>query len=297
MDSVALLTSEEFLNNEIINVHTYRYNMSDIELHQHQFIEIEYIITSGGTHVINGERYNIRQGDLLFIPRGITHSIFPNNDDINSHLMVYNIIFGPDILEKYRTIPEIESIYSNICTQFDYSKRINSGFLAENYIYHLPEQVAIKALVESMCFEYNSKYSSYKDILELQLIQLLIFLQRDNVKTKRTSTVDNIIENSVHYIKENCHQPLKVDELSSRVFLSKNYFSSIFKKRTGSTVVDYIQQARVEKACELLTTTNLPINRVIEQVGYTDYRFFNTVFKRTTGYTALKYRHIHTTNE
>ena len=78
----------------------------------------------------------------------------------------------------------------------------------------------------------------------------------------------------LHLLKENYSKKVTIEELSNNFFLSKSYLSSLFKKATGSGVVEYLQHIRIERACELLTDTSLPITEISFQVGYTDYRFF-----------------------
>ena len=99
-----------------------------------------------------------------------------------------------------------------------------------------------------------------------------------------------LIPDCIEYLKENYSKKVTIEELSNNFFLSKSYLSSLFKKATGSGVVEYLQHIRIERACELLTDTSLPITEISFQVGYTDYRFFNKSFKKITGVTAHEYR-------
>ena len=63
-----------------------------------------------------------------------------------------------------------------------------------------------------------------------------------------------------------------------------------FKKATGSSLIDYLQNLRVEEAKRLLENTDLPIDEISEQVGYSDPSFFRRLFKRVTGLTPSHYR-------
>ncbi|MGO4376562.1 helix-turn-helix domain-containing protein, partial [Paenibacillus sp. MCAF20] len=66
--------------------------------------------------------------------------------------------------------------------------------------------------------------------------------------------------------------------------------SQLFKKETNTTFTQYVTALRMEYACRLLSETDLPINEVAEQSGYSDYFYFSRIFKRTKGTTPSSYR-------
>ena len=67
-------------------------------------------------------------------------------------------------------------------------------------------------------------------------------------------------------------------------------FSALFKVSTGTTFVEYLNHIRIEKAKELLRTTDLRTYEIADRVGYTDPRYFTYVFKKLTGMTSSEYR-------
>jgi transcriptional regulator GlxA family with amidase domain len=65
-----------------------------------------------------------------------------------------------------------------------------------------------------------------------------------------------------------------------------------FKAATGSSLIEYLQNLRVEEAKRLLESTELPMEDISEQTGYSDTSFFRRLFKRLTGLTPGKYRQM-----
>ncbi|MFO7188205.1 MAG: helix-turn-helix transcriptional regulator [Pseudomonadota bacterium] len=65
-----------------------------------------------------------------------------------------------------------------------------------------------------------------------------------------------------------------------------------FKTATGTTLIEYLQNLRVEEAKKLLETTELPAEEISAQVGYEDGSFFRRLFKRSTGLTPGQYRRM-----
>lgn len=72
--------------------------------------------------------------------------------------------------------------------------------------------------------------------------------------------------------------------------MSPNYFSTLFSQEIGQTFIEYLTKLRINKACELLTTTKLKTIDISLEVGYQDPHYFSTIFKRETGCTPKEYR-------
>lgn len=91
-------------------------------------------------------------------------------------------------------------------------------------------------------------------------------------------------------MEANLNSEIKLSDLAMQSFLSKYYFSRLFKEVTGSNVSDYIQYLRIEQACSLLRTTDMKITDIASQVGIKDMKFFYEVFKKITGKTPGDFR-------
>ena len=76
-----------------------------------------------------------------------------------------------------------------------------------------------------------------------------------------------------------------------------NYFSSLFKNETGTTVRDYILNIRIKKAKELMKDNNYKIIDIAIAVGYQDASHFNRAFKNITGMSPNRYRQLLEDNE
>ena len=98
------------------------------------------------------------------------------------------------------------------------------------------------------------------------------------------------VERIRQYIQYHVDGELRIDQLASRVYLSQTYLSYIFKKETGMTLSRYIRQCRMEKAKELLTTTDMKIVQVCEKVGFSNVSYFCQSFREYTGMSPEKYR-------
>lgn len=98
--------------------------------------------------------------------------------------------------------------------------------------------------------------------------------------------------NSVdRYITENLSETeLNVDNLSEYVGLSRSQLNRRLKEIVGISPSDYIRNIKLQKACELLRTTDIDISQVAYALGFTAQSHFSTLFKRFTGMTPSEYR-------
>jgi len=99
-----------------------------------------------------------------------------------------------------------------------------------------------------------------------------------------------IIQKIKAFIKSNFNTDLSLNKLAEEFFLNPSYLSTYFKKETGITISEYITKVRVNNSKELLKNLDLPIYNIAEKVGYSDYRYFCTVFKKLCGVSPLQYR-------
>ncbi len=93
-----------------------------------------------------------------------------------------------------------------------------------------------------------------------------------------------------NYIDENLGEKLTDDILSEKFFLSKYYLIRSFKKAFGVTPIKYHENKRMERAKELLSSTDMPTKKIGELLGYFDDIYFARVFKKNCGMSLSEYR-------
>lgn len=101
---------------------------------------------------------------------------------------------------------------------------------------------------------------------------------------------DDLIEQTMDYLREHLTDPISVAELAASVSLSTSHFSALFKQRTGHPVLRYLIMLRMARARELLNITNWPIATIAVEVGFPDSFYFARQFKKVHGMTPREYR-------
>lgn len=272
----------------------YHTNFSELNIHTHDFIEIVYVCDGKGYHIYDGMTYPVSKGELYIINSRTPHCFYPTDKTNSEHLVVYNLCFLPEFISNV-------NIHMPLLVELTDIMLYKSLYPDE--IIYTPDlklsgsmRTEIERLYEKMFLEFTSEGINYVEVLRLSLCELLLKIHRF-YKLNHTAPDSAVIKyrhqlipDCIEYLQKNYSKKITIEELSSNFFLSKSYLSSLFKKATGSGVVEYLQHIRIEKACELLTDTSLSITEICTQVGYTDYRFFNKSFKKITGLTAHEYR-------
>ncbi|RAU91993.1 helix-turn-helix domain-containing protein [Paenibacillus sp. YN15] len=105
-----------------------------------------------------------------------------------------------------------------------------------------------------------------------------------------TKKIDASIARIVQRMHEDVGYPFRQEELAASINYSIPYFSSMFKKTTGESFIQYLTRLRIEKAKLLLLTTDQKTFEIADSVGMENYRSFNRLFKRETGMTPSDFR-------
>jgi len=91
-------------------------------------------------------------------------------------------------------------------------------------------------------------------------------------------------------IDERAGEALTVEELASSVYLSPNYIRTLFKEKTGQTILEYMTNVRIDRASALLRDKSLKVHEVARAVGYENVSYFCSLFQKHRGVTPNEYR-------
>ena len=106
-----------------------------------------------------------------------------------------------------------------------------------------------------------------------------------NIAPKHGSLTTSQLRQAIDYVQAHLDRNLSLAEIAAAINISPTYFSKLFKRATGSSPHQYMIQQRIERAKELLKTTDLAIANVALQVGFSSQSHLTQHFKRLTGVT------------
>ncbi|MNO36294.1 putative response regulatory protein [compost metagenome] len=98
------------------------------------------------------------------------------------------------------------------------------------------------------------------------------------------------IQKILQYIHAHYPEDITVKSMSQYVVMGENYVSTLFKKKTGQTLIHYLHQVRVNQAIQYLCHSDLPVYEIGNRVGFVNDNYFIKIFKRLTAQTPSQYR-------
>ena len=128
--------------------------------------------------------------------------------------------------------------------------------------------------------------SSFYDLLSI-LIEETNLITTDNSSTKHQETY---IKQAIEFIDTNYSRKVSIEEIASYVGINRKYLSQLFSDILNISPQNYLINFRLQKACDLLTSTSLSINEISNSIGYNDQFLFSKIFKKYKGVSPKGYR-------
>lgn len=226
-----------------------------------------YITKGQGSYHINGKDYCLKKGDLFYSKQATVYSQQTLREDPYEYY--YLAFYGHAcdlLLEKAGFTPK-----SHVLS-------LDSDFVCEQ----------MRNIYE--CFAENSFSSIAKaNIHFFQILSFLIERREENRKKIRKSNL-LILEQGQIYIENNYSRDLTIEEICRKLYINHSHFSIQFKKLYGVSPKEYLTNYRINRAMFLLQTTDLPIVKIAESVGFNDYTNFFKKFCARVGRPPREYR-------
>lgn len=150
----------------------------------------------------------------------------------------------------------------------------------------------LSELIADLCDECAQKglYGGlYRNLLLGRLGFLLEREYSSNANISRFSPNPHV-QRALEYLSAHYQQKLTLDEVAAACEISRRYLSRLFYEDTHTTVTDYANLLRVNKAVDLLRDTGLPVNTISSQLGFSSVQYFSKLFKELTGFSPRAIR-------
>lgn len=123
------------------------------------------------------------------------------------------------------------------------------------------------------------------DFLDSITVRFLSLLSK-----QETYYSNSAVDSAIRYMETHYRKDLNLAYLSNLISMNTNYFSTLFKKKTGMSFVQYLQMIRIRRAQELLRDPALKIYEVAADSGFQDEKYFFKIFKKITGLTPNEFK-------
>lgn len=261
--------------------------------HSHNYYQIWYVVSGNCDHCIEGQTHTMKAGDGFILPLNLTHrtELGNNSKVLCCEFRIDEVLFdGANI-----GLQKIKEITNGLSFIMLFQQELHGAQV--KFTFSSQTQRRIEGLMTCMLDEYQSKELLYEDFLRMQLLQLLLLFMREYAELPATPPSEelycrykSIVENTIGYIRQHFNEPLCLDDVCRRAAMSKTYFCYLFKLQTSKTFVEYLIGLRMEKAIELLATTERTITDISQDVGFQTSTHFTRTFHKLMDLTSRKYR-------
>lgn len=154
----------------------------------------------------------------------------------------------------------------------------------------------VKEMYKDMNFSSDKCADAIEKLYQCTTVQEIIDILEQNIQLYEDTMFSNQsgarsdVEKVKSYVYEHYADELSVEILGKGVYLSPGYMSYIFKKETGEGLTHFIREFRLEKAKELLCTTNKKIVQICKETGFTNASYFCKSFREYYGCSPEKFR-------
>ncbi|MEX1377261.1 MAG: response regulator [Eubacteriales bacterium] len=139
--------------------------------------------------------------------------------------------------------------------------------------------------------ETSAKLSGKAEKSSIDMIRWASYLlERSFSYEKEIAKTSTLIDRINSYIHENYKENIGRNELATVFFLAPEYLAKLYYKKTGKYLNDYIREYRIEKAKWLLKNTDGKVSDIAQDVGFDNYSYFSTLFKKNVGMSPNEYR-------
>jgi len=221
-------------------------------------------ISGRGWCRIDGVLHAIEQGQVLVLPPRIAHAYGSEQDDPWTVWWMH--VSGSDLVEFLAA----------------------SGLTPAAPVRTVADIYRLAALIEEVVQQLERDLGSANLLAASGAAWHLLALLTSAAAVPTAQTT--VIDRAKSYLRGNLADRVSVSELAAMARLSPSHFATLFRRQAGLPVVQYQTQLRMARARELLDTTDLPVARIAEILGYVDPFYFSRQFRAVHGTTARHYR-------
>ena len=225
----------------------------------------------------------------------------PEKTAWNMQLMENRYSYENEIMQAVSNgqIHKTELILSKI-TSFSFEKRLtdplrelkNYSIIMNTLLRKAAEQGGVHPIyLDSISSDFAIKIEQLSSIQSVENLMLEMFRSYCRlVKNHSTKKYSPLVQKIITFVDYDLTANLSLNSLAGMLNVNASYLSSRFKKETGETLTDYVNNKRITQAKRLLKTTNLQIQTVAQYCGILDLHYFSKLFKKYTGLTPKEYR-------
>lgn len=233
--------------------------------HYAETIEVLLCYNTEGVIHIGSQTFKLCGEQAFFIAPTVVHSIEYHKNDGFVYVLKINT-------PQFKSVIDLEALLS----------KYNKTML------HLPPTIENNDAIKNIA----KVFSSSGDIIEIlhAILSLFDILLLNSYETEISHTTSDDLDlcKIIKWSEDNYQQRISIDDVASVIGYEKHYFCYKFKKWTGITYLNYLNNLRINKSCKALKN-GATVAQACEMCGFNDMSYFIQLFKKLIGTTPKKY--------
>lgn len=229
---------------------------------------------------------------LLFVASGKTHFYIGGKDQIVT--AGHMVLFQPKEEQHYEYFGEDKpEVYWVHFTGSSVKEILRSYDIPlDEHIFFAGTPVAYTQLFKNMIEEFQTCKVGYREMLEMNLRQLFLMIQRTRLEKPPlvTTAVQQEMDFARQYFHEHYNEPINIEEYAQSRHTSISLFMRNFKKVYGVSPKQYILNIRMNNAQNLLESTDYTVAEIAAIVGYDNALYFSRIYHKQKGQAPSDYR-------
>lgn len=264
----------------------YHDNISEAYVPWHWHDELEILVVETGTArvFVNGTNHIVKREEGFFVNAGALHGVWPEGTEV---CFLRSVVFHPRLVggsvdsilwQKY-----LEPLLSDPCRPCVHFAGVQEW-----------ERSASKAIQEAwqICV---SEAEGFEFEVREQLSRLIFLLAKhcpaiEKKPSEKTLRDGERIKIMLQYIQEHYDGELTLAKIAGSAAISENECLRCFRSMIGSTPIQYVKQVRIQRAAELLISTDRKISDIGAECGFQEMSYFAKTFRTLKGCTPGEFR-------
>lgn len=251
------------------------------DMHDHKdFHELTIVLDGTALHIINGESYFIKKGDVFCVNDRSEHCFTQCQS-----FRICNIMFRTD--EMFAPFKDLKD-----CNGFNalfYDRSAEPVFKSRLRL-NINDFEECERLIAKMIEEYQGCQAGFSSTVTAYFIQLVSYLVRRYDDEQSAASCVTTFSKAVAHIERSFTQKMTIEEIANIAGMSVRHFQRQFKSTYLITPQEYIVMLRMQKAIQMLLHTDSNITEIAMECGYQDPNLFSRQFRKNTGLSPRRYR-------
>jgi AraC-like DNA-binding protein len=266
---------------EVYNGGVSRFDKGYLDWHWHDYFEINLVTSGTLNYFIENQSYVLHEGDAIFINARRLHRGYSDNPSQDSD----TIVFGGNLFCSDTSSEWYQSAVENFIRSAVNGIKISAG---------TPWMERILTGLLQIHAAYRQKTVGY----ELSIKGYLCNIFSEILQNTAADTAPTILETEkmgrmrtlLAYIAQNYQNDFSLSDLAAEIGISDAECSRFFTSQMHQTLFTFITHYRIERSCELLINTDIPISEIALQAGFNSFSYYSRRFKEKMQCTPSEYR-------